>query len=126
MKIAVGINAFKPYDKLLKRELFCVESLKKLKNKFSFIDLYIITFEDDKIEYEGFKTVNKLKKKSNKVIKEYFSKKEFEVFYNNRKDDIDNNKRELPIVNEIFDVMSDLDSDYFLFTNSDILFQIGL
>lgn len=121
MKIAIGINAYKPYDQLLKRELFCVESLRKLKKKFSNIDLYLITFEEDNIHYKDFKTINKLKKKSNQLIKEYFCQDWLSKEYNSRKKDIDENKREMPIVNEIFDVMSDLDSDYFLFTNSDII-----
>jgi hypothetical protein len=121
MKIAIGINAFKPYDKLNRRELFCIESLLKIKQKFKNVELFIITFKEDKLVYDGFTTINKLEKKSNVIIKEYFKQDWLLPEYNLRKNDIDNNKRELPIVNEIFDVMSDINSDYFLFTNSDII-----
>jgi hypothetical protein len=121
MKIAIGINAFKPYDKLNHREMLCIESLQKLKQKFKNVELYIITFEEDQIAYDGFTTINKLKKKSNTVVKEYFKQAHLSQEYSLRENDINSNKRELPIVNEIFDVMSDIDSDYFLFTNSDII-----
>jgi len=121
MKIAIGINAFKPYDRLNHREMLCIESLQKLKQKFKNVELYIITFQEDQLVYDGFITINKLKKKSNAVVKEYFKQAHLSQEYSLRENDINNNKRELPIVNEIFDVMSDIDSDYFLFTNSDII-----
>lgn len=121
MKIAIGINAFKPQDKLNHRERFCVESLQRIKQKFKNVELYIITFEEDELVYDGFTTLNKLKKKSNAVVQEYFKQAHLSQEYSLRENDINNNKRELPIVNEIFDVMSNIDSDYFLFTNSDII-----
>ena len=64
MKIAIGINAFKPQDKLNHRERFCVESLQRIKQKFKNVELYIITFEEDKLVYDGFTTLNKLKKRT--------------------------------------------------------------
>lgn len=121
MKISIGINGFKPFDKLNKREIFCVESLHKLKNKFSNINLYLVTFEEDKIQYPKFTTLNKLKKNSIEIIQNYFKTTPLPQQYNDRQEDIKNNTRKMPIVNEIFDVLSKTDCDYFIFLNSDIL-----
>lgn len=121
MKISIGINAFKSFDKLNKREKFCVESLYRLKEKFSNIDLFLVTFEEDKIEYPNFITLNKLKKSSVGIIQDYFKNNPIPQQFQDRLPDIDNNTRKMPIVNEIFDVLANTDSDLFIFLNSDII-----
>ena len=46
MKIAIGINGFKKYEDLEKRERFCIESLLKIKSKNPNIELYKICFQE--------------------------------------------------------------------------------
>jgi len=121
MKISVGINGFKEYDKLEKREKFCIKSLLKLKNKNSNIELYNICFDKENIHYDNFTTLNKLKIRSNKLIYDYFQHDGLKNEYKLRKSEIDNNKKELPSVKEIFDVLANTDCDYFLFLNNDII-----
>ena len=121
MKISIGINGFKEYTSLEKRELFCIESLLKIKNKNQNIKLYNICFDNENIEYENFTTLNKLKKRSNKLIYDYFQHEGLVNEYNLRKSEIDSNQKELPSVKEIFDVLANTDCDYFLFLNNDII-----
>jgi len=121
MKIAIGINGFKKYEDLEKRERFCIESLLKIKSKNPNIELYNVCFQDEDISYEGFTTLNKLTVKSNELIKEYFKHDELQKDYQLHKDEIDSNKKELPSVKEIFDVLAATDCDYFLFLNNDII-----
>ena len=119
MKISIGINGYKNYKDLEKREKFCIESLLKISNENT--SLYNICFENENVEYEGFKTINSLKKKSNKVIFDYFQHEGLTNEYQSRKSEIDNNQKELPSVKEIFDVLAQTDCDYFLFLNNDII-----
>lgn len=121
MKIAIGINGFKKYENLEKRERFCIESILKIKSKTPNIELYNVCFQDENISYDGFITLNKLTIKSNELIKEYFKHEGLQKEYQLRKNEIDNNKKELPSVKEIFDVLADTDCDYFLFLNNDII-----
>jgi len=121
MKISIGINGFKPYNDLEKREKFCIDSLLKIKNKNSNIDLYNVCFDNEDVKYDKFTTLNKLKKRSNKIIWEYFQHEGLKNEYNLRKAEIDNNNKELPSVKEIFDVLASTDCDYFLFLNNDII-----
>lgn len=121
MKISIGINGYKQYKDLEKRERFCIESLLKIKNKTPDIKLYNVCFQEENITYEEFTTLNKLTIKSNELIKEYFKHEGLQKEYQLRKDEIDNNKKELPSVKEIFDVLADTDCDYFLFLNNDII-----
>lgn len=97
MKIAIGINIFGKN----KRQTQCIEVLKKLKNKFSAIDLYNITFEHEKNDDNSFNHLPFLKKTAKQVIKNSLSFK--------------------PIVKQFFDILSNQECDYFLFLNSDIL-----
>lgn len=121
MKIAIGINGFKKYEDLEKRERFCIEGLLKIKSKTPNIDLYNICFQEENISYNNFKTLNKLTIKSNELIKEYFKHDGLQKEYQLRKNEIDNNERVLPSVKEIFDILADTDCDYFLFLNNDII-----
>lgn len=119
MKISIGINGYKEYKDLEKREKFCIESL--LKCKKDNIGLYNICFEDENISYEGFKTLNNLKNKSSDIIREYFKHNGLKKEYELKKTEIDHNKKNLPSVKEIFDVLASTDCDYFLFLNNDII-----
>ena len=121
MKIAIGINGFKKYEDLKKRECFCIESLLKIKSKNPNIELYNVCFQEENISYDGFTTLNKLIVKSNELIREYFKHEGLQKEYQLRKDEIDNNKKELPSIKEIFDILADTDCDYFLFLNNDII-----
>lgn len=121
MKIAIGINGFKAYDSLEKREKFCIDSLVKIKNKNTNIDLYNVCFEDENISYDHFTKLNNLTVRSNKLIHDYFQHDGLTNEYNIRKEEIDSNKKELPSVKEIFDVLASTDCDYFLFLNNDII-----
>jgi hypothetical protein len=119
MKISIGINGFKKYEDLEKRERFCIDALLKIKQDN--VTLYNICFDNENIEYKNFTTLNKLTKKSNKLIHEYFQHEGLTNEYNLRKQEIDNNNKELPTVKEIFDVLASTDCDYFLFLNNDII-----
>jgi len=119
MKISIGINGFKEYKNLEKREKFCIDSLIKIKNND--ITLYNICFENENIQYKNFTTLNKLTKKSNNLIYEYFQHEGLTNEYNLRKSEIDNNIKELPSVKEIFDILANTNCDYFIFLNNDII-----
>ena len=60
MKISIGINGYKPYNDLEKRERFCIESLLKIKNKNNNISLYNVCFSNENIQYDNFTTLNQL------------------------------------------------------------------
>jgi hypothetical protein len=119
MKISIGINGYKEYKDIEKRERFCIESL--LKNKKENIKLYNLCFTDENVKYESFETLNQLCLYSNNVIKNYFSHEGLTQEYQQRKEEIDNNNKKLPSVKEIFDVLSHTDCDYFLFLNNDVI-----
>jgi len=123
MKISVGINGFKEYNELEKREKLCIESLFRLcKNKSNInVDLYNVCFKEENVKYDGFTTLNKLTKKSDELIREYYNKNSRENDYYSRKEEIDSNTKHLPSVKEIFDVLASTDCDYFLFLNNDII-----
>lgn len=121
MKISIGINGFKEYDSLEKREKFCIDSLIKIKNKNTDINLYNICFDNENVSYNNFTTLNNLKIRSNKLIHDYFQHDGLTNEYSLRQNDIDNNTKELPSVKEIFDVLANTDCDYFLFLNNDII-----
>jgi hypothetical protein len=121
MKISIGINGFKQYNDLNKREKLCLESLIKIKEKNNNIKLYNICFENENIEYKNFITLNSLRKKSSDIIHTYFQAEGLKNEYNLRKNEINNNKKHLPSVKEIFDVLASTDCDYFLFLNNDII-----
>ena len=122
MNISIGINSFKHENNLNSREKNCLDSLKKVKELSNHnISLYNISFVDDNIEYKDFQPLSKLKLSSDKVIKEYFKHEGLQNEYNLKKNDIDNNTKKLPIINEILDILSETDCDYFLFLNSDCI-----
>jgi hypothetical protein len=100
MKIAIGINSFKEEKNLRNHEVMCVESLRRIKNKFTNVDLINITFENELINFNNFINLPVLKQNSDQVF---------------------NFKKKLPYVNELFDVLSNLDYDYFIFINNDII-----
>lgn len=121
MKISIGINGFKDYSVLEKREKLCIESLLRIKAKNSNVNLYNICFENEDVQYDNFTTLNKLKKTSDNIIREYFEHEGLRAEYELRQLEIDNNNRKLPSVKEIFDILADTDCDYFLFLNNDII-----
>jgi hypothetical protein len=108
MKISVGINCFKDFNSLNKRERLCVEGLLKLKN----VNLYNICFNNEYYQYDNFTCLNALTKKSNIFVKNYFNEHGINII---------TLTKELPSVKEIFDVLASTDCDYFLFLNSDVI-----
>lgn len=121
MKISIGINGFKEYNDLEKREKLCIDSLCKIKNKIPNITLYNICFTDENINYKNFITLNSLTLSSNKIIKDFYTKEGMEKEYELLKNKIDNNTKKLPIIKEIFDILASTDCDYFVFLNNDII-----
>ena len=122
MNISIGINSFKQEKDLDSREKNCLESIKKVKDLSKHnISLYNISFEEDDIKYKDFESLTKLKLSSDEVIREYFKHEGLQNEYNLKKNDIDTNTKKLPIINEILDVLSETDCDYFLFLNSDCI-----
>ena len=121
MKISIGINGFKDYSELEKREKLCIESLLRIKAKNINVNLYNVCFDNEDIQYDEFITLNKIKKTSDNIIREYFKFDGLQAEYELRKTEIDNNNRKLPSVKEIFDILADTDCDYFLFLNNDII-----
>ena len=97
MKITIGTNYFNTND----RQTRAQECLRELKRRHSEISLYDVQFMDD---FSGliddFKTLPVLTRSSR---------------------DVTDGKKKLPFVNDIFNVLSETDADYFVFTNSDIL-----
>jgi len=98
MKLAIGINIFGCY----KRQDHCIEVLNKLVSKYTNdIELYNITFENEKNYLLGFKHLPLLKRTAKDVALYSISNK--------------------PIAKDFFDILSEQDCDYFLFVNSDIM-----
>lgn len=100
MKIAIGINNFKKESDLNNREKMCVESLHKLKKHYSDNILLVnVTFED-----ETFATLDK-----------------FVNLHSLKNIPKDITDKKIPFVNEIFDILAVVKTDYFLFINNDII-----
>ena len=121
MKISIGINGYKQYKDLEKREKFCIESILKCKNSNNNIKPYNICFTEEDVKYESFETLNQLRLSSDIIINEYFSQGGLKNEYDLRKNEINNNNKKIPSVKEIFDVLSHTDCEYFLFLNNDII-----
>lgn len=100
-KIAFGVNLF---GKSIRTDL-CIESLLVVKRKYpDIIDLYNIQFEDKAIkgrEHPDIKTLFVLKESNKDYVKE--------------------STRTIPMLREVFDVLADLNYEYFAFTNDDII-----
>ena len=99
MKIAIGINNFKKEEELNHREKMCVDSLLKIKELYPEIELFNLTFEDELFAtLNNFKNIHCLKQLPNEIT-----------------------NKKIPFVNEIFDNLASLKTDYFIFINNDIL-----
>lgn len=100
MKIAIGINSFKKESDFNKREVMCVESLRKLKILYpDNIILVNVTFEDETFAtLDGFINLHSLKNIPSSIT-----------------------SKKIPFVNEIFDILAVVKTDYFLFVNNDII-----
>lgn len=100
MKIAIGTNLFGQYH----RQDLSKASLMRLKNKYSEIQLFDIQFKDEESTYiksDGFNTLFTLGRSS--------------------KDVVPGTQKKMPFVNDIMCSISEQDSDYMVFLNSDIL-----
>jgi hypothetical protein len=95
MNLAIGINIFSEY----KRQTLAIEVLKKVTNKYKEIKLYNITFKDEPNQ-DGFIHLPLLKRNCQNVLPSSLKKK--------------------PIVKDFFEILENVDCDYFLFINSDI------
>lgn len=99
MKIVIGINNFKKEENLNHREKMCIESLLRLQKQFANVKLVNLTFYD-----ENFATLTN--------FYNLHCLKQIPTNITNKK---------IPFVNEIFDNLANINSDYFLFINNDIL-----
>ena len=101
-KIAFGVNLFSKSE----RTTLAVESYLKLKDKYTeSIDLYNIQFVNKELKFrneEGFKVYHCLEESSQQYIEGH-------------------SKKTLPMTKECFDRMSQLNYEYFIFTNDDII-----
>lgn len=101
-KIAFAVNLFGEN----KRTDLAIESFLKIKQKYPNIDLYNVQFVDEQIKgryHADIPTLRVLKDSSKNYIKRP-------------------SKKTLPIMNELFTKLSELDNyDYFIFTNDDII-----
>jgi hypothetical protein len=97
MKIAIGVNIFKEN----KNQLLAIECLKRIKANNKNVEIYNIAFEEELVKIQEFINLGVLTKSSI---------------------DLTGNKNvKKPVSNELFDILSSQDCDYFLFVNSDIL-----
>ena len=94
MKIALAVNTF---DTDLNRYKVASESYKKL-DSYSNVDVFDIQQPNVKGK---FRTLDTLKRTS--------------------KDSIEGSTKTLPFVNDLFDIAADLDYDYFIVTNADVM-----
>ena len=109
MKILIGTNTFGNYH----RQNVAVDSWKFLKEKFhDQIDIIDIQFADEK---------NIFKNNYNLDVKFDLTRSSLDI--------LNNAKKKLPFVNDIFDAISNYissDEDYFIFTNSDVIINSNL
>lgn len=97
MKLAIGINIFGTFH----RQELCIEGLLKLKDLFgNTIDLYNIQPKDNPIIHDKFETI-------------YFERSSLDV--------VPEGKQNKPIVKSMFNALGEINCDYFLFSNSDII-----
>jgi len=104
MKISIGTNTFQNFH----RQNVAVESWYELRNKFG-INLYDFQFKDEENSFTKHYDLNT-------------------CFTLNRssKDILETNKK-LPYVNDIISSLANIDdSDYFIFTNSDVIIMPSL
>jgi len=100
MKIVIGINNFKEESDLNNREQMCVDALHKIVKIFpNNVEIVNITFKDETFaSLKGFKNIHCLKQIPVNIT-----------------------DKKIPFVNEIFDHLAEIDADYFLFVNNDII-----
>ena len=96
MKIVLGTNTFGKY----KRQDIAVDSWLHLRDKHD-IDLYDIQFADEKKTFQEIYNLNTR-----------YDLKAFSHTY------CDSPSKKLPLVNHIIEYISDIECDYFIFTNS--------
>jgi len=104
MKIVIGSNTFGKYH----RQDVAVDSWKYLQSNFD-VDVYDIQFADEKSTFENpydLHTIHDLKRSSKSILSK--------------------SKKKLPFVNDIISCLSNIDCDYFIFTNSDVIINNNL
>lgn len=100
-EILVGTSVFGKYP----RQDLCVESLKKISSKHSNVSCCLIQQKNDDVEYGDIQILRKLERNSSNVF--------------------DTNKN-IPFVNDIFNVLAEEAKDIFIFCNSDIILTQSL
>jgi hypothetical protein len=95
MKLSIGTNVFQEN----KRQTLALEILRKLKQKHDSVEIYNITFKNEK-NVDGFKHLPVLERCCSDLVKNSIKKK--------------------PISKDLFNALAKTDCDYFLFLNSDI------
>lgn len=95
-RILIGTNTYNKHE----RQDLCIESLKRLKDRCSDVDICLVQDQNDIVHYDDITIFKELKRDSSSIL--------------------DTNKK-LPFVNDIFDVLAENAQDYFVFCNSDII-----
>lgn len=97
MKITIGINTFKNESEFNNREQMCVDSIRKICTKYSEVNAVSITYKDENYKLDNFINIHALENKNLQIA-----------------------NKSLPFVNDIFDILSSQDCNYFIFINSDV------
>jgi len=99
MKIIIGTNIF---GKSLKQDL-ALQTYATLKKKYSgIVDVYAFQFEDDTVEVPDGIVVSKSLKRSSQ-------------------DFVIGGKKKAPLIRDLYDSCAEKNTDYFIFTNSDVM-----
>lgn len=124
MKIAIAISSYKQEPDLLNRQQMCLESLRRVKNKFPEVDLFNVQYVDEDINYDDFTPLKVLTKTSYEILLDYFDHHGLVDLYNEKFDPYmeDIKTTRIPSVKQILDSVKDLeDYTHILFVNDDIV-----
>jgi hypothetical protein len=97
VKIAITTNTFGSYD----RQDHCVNVLKRFHQSYPLMKPFLLQYPEDEVPYTDIEIVRNLKRSS------------MDLFPNGDK--------KFPFVNDLFEISSQLDTEYFVYINSDIL-----
>lgn len=103
-RIVIGSNTFGKYH----RQDVAVDSWKHLQQKYD-IDIYDIQFKDEVRSFDNVYNLNvipKLTRSSESILKK--------------------SSKKLPLVNDVISCLSEVDCEYFIFTNSDVIINSNL
>jgi hypothetical protein len=97
MNIKIIINTYKKEKDFNIREKMCVDSIRHITKKYPNVEPVSVTYKDEDYFLEGFLNVHALENKNEDIV-----------------------QKPLPFVNDIFNLASCLECDYFIFINNDV------